>query len=250
MGGSASTFKKISVVIPAHNEENFIEGCILAILSAAELISLQVEVVVVLNRCTDSTQEIAEKYGAVCLVDESRCIAAVRNKGCFAASGDIVVTCDADSRLHKSSLKNVVNALGRPDIIGGGMRIVFDRRSLGIMTTQLVLDIAEKVTRLPCGAFWTTKDAFVAVSGFDETLTVAEDVYFAKKLKAFGKKLGKKYILLTGSPLLTSSRKFDYFGDWMLLKMIFVDFFKIRRSLKGIDTEFADEYFHDFNDKK
>lgn len=250
MSDIVGSLKKISVIIPAHNEENFIEGCILAILSAAELISLQVEIVVVLNRCTDRTQEIAEKYGAVCLMDESRCIAAVRNKGCFAASGDIVVTCDADSRLHKSSLKNVVNALSRLDIIGGGMRIVFDRRSPGIMLTQLFLDIGEKLTGLPCGAFWTTKNAFVAVSGFDETLTIAEDVYFAKKLKAYGKKYGKKYILLKGSPLLTSSRKFDYFGDWLLLKMIFVDFFKIRRSLKGVDTEFADEYFHDFNDKK
>lgn len=245
-----NSFKKISVVIPAHNEEKFIEGCILAVLSAAELVSIDVEIVVVLNRCTDRTQEIAEKYGAVCLVDESRCIAAVRNKGCFAASGDIIVTCDADSRLHKTSLKNALDMLNRPNIIGGGMRIVFDRRSPGIMMTQLFLDIGEKVTRLPCGAFWTTKSAFVAVSGFDETLIVAEDVYFAKKLRAYGKKLGKKYILLKDSPLLTSSRKFDYFGDWMLLKMIFIDFFKIRRSLKGIDTEFADEYFHDFNDKK
>lgn len=245
-----SSFKKISVIVPAHNEEKFIEGCILAILSAAELVSIEVEIIVVLNRCSDRTQEIAAKYGAVCLVDESRCIAAVRNKGCFAASGDILVTCDADSRLHKTSLKNVVDALSRPNVIGGGMRIVFDRRSAGIMMTQLFLDVAEKVTRLPCGAFWTTKEAFVAVSGFDEKLTVAEDVYFAKKLKAYGKKRGKKYIVLKGSPLLTSSRKFDYFGDWMLLKMIFIDSFKIRRSLKGIDTEFADEYFHDFNDKK
>ena len=246
----AIQFKKISVIIPAHNEEKYIEGGILAILDAAKSISLDVEIIVVLNRCTDRTQEIAEKYGAICLIDESRCIAAVRNRGCFAASGDIIVTCDADSRLHSNALENVLNALNQPNVIGGGMRIVFDRRSPGIMMTQLFLDIAEKVTRLPCGAFWTTKEAFVAVSGFDETLTVAEDVYFAKKLKAFGKKLGKKYILLKGSPLLTSSRKFDYFGDWMLLKMFFIDFFKIRRSLKGIDTEFADEYFHDFNEKK
>ena len=243
-------FEKISVIIPAHNEEEFIEGCLIAILSAAELVSVEVEIIVVLNRCTDKTQEIAEQYEAICIADESRCIAAVRNKGCFAATGDIIVTCDADSRLHKNSLMLVLKALSKNNIIGGGMRITFDRYSPGIRATQLLLDMAEKVTRLPCGAFWTTKSAFLAVSGFDESLTIAEDVYFAKKLKAYGKSISKKYILLKGSPLVTSTRKFDHFGDWMLLKMVFFDFFKIRRSLKGIDTAFADEYFHDFNDRK
>lgn len=245
-----ATFTKISVIVPAHNEEKFIEGCLRAILRSAEQISIALEIIVVLNRCDDATQTIAEQYNAICLTDESRCIAAVRNKGCLAATGDIIVTCDADSRLHPNALKNVIETLSQPRIIGGGMRIVFDRYSPGIRATQCMLDIAEKLTGLPCGAFWTTKEAFLAVSGFNEQLTVAEDVDFARKLKAYGKSISKKYILLKSSPLITSTRKFDHFGDWMVLKMIFFDAFRIRRSLKGIDTDFADEYFHNFNDKK
>jgi hypothetical protein len=88
------------------------------------------------------------------------------------------------------------------------------------------------------------------VSGFNERLPMGEDLDFAKRLRAYGRTVGGKYALLQGCPLLTSSRKFDRFGDWSFLRMMFLDALRIRRSMKGTDTEFVDEYFYDFNDKK
>ena len=50
-----------SVIIPAHNEEKYIGKCLEAIKEAAESVSpRRVQVIVVANRCTDSTAAIAE----------------------------------------------------------------------------------------------------------------------------------------------------------------------------------------------
>ena len=53
-----------SVVIPAHNEEQYIGKCLAAVCAAAEAVyPCRTEISVVANRCTDKTAEIAEKYG-------------------------------------------------------------------------------------------------------------------------------------------------------------------------------------------
>lgn len=43
---------RISVVIPAHNEEKYIGKCLESIIEASKLLKDQVEIIVVLNRCT------------------------------------------------------------------------------------------------------------------------------------------------------------------------------------------------------
>ncbi|WP_039913604.1 glycosyltransferase [Cellvibrio mixtus] len=241
--------KKISIIIPAHNEERYINGCLAAIVAASNNVHQTVEIIVVLNRCNDATEQIAKRYDAFTVVDGSRCIAAVRNRGIAEATGDILVTCDADSRLHPQSLALVVEALSKQDIIGGGMPIRYDRRSLGIRMSELCLDFAVKLTGLSAGAFWAAADTFRSVSGFDENLLIVEDVDLARRIKAYGKSQKKRYICLNKAPLLTSARKFDHFGDWSFFRMATLDAPRIWRSLKRIDTDFADEYFHDFNDQ-
>src|ERR1044072_734401 len=69
----------LSVAIPAHNEEKHIARCIESIVVAARYASQPVEVVVALNRCTDKTREISESLGARCVIEDKKCIAAVRN---------------------------------------------------------------------------------------------------------------------------------------------------------------------------
>ncbi|MBQ8927482.1 MAG: glycosyltransferase [Oscillospiraceae bacterium] len=54
-----------SVVIPAHNEEDYIVGCLRAVRHAAARVQPQsVEVIVVANRCTDKTAALAGRCGA------------------------------------------------------------------------------------------------------------------------------------------------------------------------------------------
>lgn len=237
----------ISVVVPAHNEEAYLSGCLAAICRAAEELGSPVEILVVLNRCTDRTEAIAKEFGARTLPDDSRCLATIRNRGVAASTGDIVVTCDADSRIHPSMLRDVVAALD-DGAVGGGVPVRFDRESAGIKATCLMFDAYSFLTGLSCGAFWTTRASFDEVGGFDESRPMGEDVDFANRLKRLGKPRGASYRTLRGAPLITSTRKFDHFGDWSFLRMMAFEGLRIRRSLKGVDTEFVDEYFYEFND--
>ena len=53
-----------SVIIPAHNEENYIGKCLEAVGRAAEKARpLETEVTVAANLCTDRTAEIARQHG-------------------------------------------------------------------------------------------------------------------------------------------------------------------------------------------
>ncbi|MGH8462583.1 MAG: glycosyltransferase, partial [Pseudomonas sp.] len=56
----------IAVVIPAHNEARRLGRCLKAVTAAAaqaEKAGQQVEVLVVLDRCTDTSAVVARQYG-------------------------------------------------------------------------------------------------------------------------------------------------------------------------------------------
>jgi glycosyltransferase involved in cell wall biosynthesis len=237
------------VVIPAHNEERYLPACLDAVRVAAARFGRPVEMLVVLNRCTDRSREAAEERGARCVEDQSRCLSTVRNRGIAAASAPMIVTCDADSRIHPDMLIFAEAEL-KAGAVGGGVPVRFDRVSTGIRATQFFLDLSVWLTGVSCGAFWATREAMDGVGGFDEGRPMGEDVHFAQKLKRWGKARGLAYRTLAKAPLVTSSRKFDAFGDWSFFRMLLFDAAKIRRSLKGKDTEFVDTYFYDFNDRE
>ena len=78
---------RISLIIPAHNEAEFLPACLEASRQAALRIDSSVEVIVVLNRCRDATEEIARRHGCLIAHEDSKNLAAIRNAGASVASG-------------------------------------------------------------------------------------------------------------------------------------------------------------------
>lgn len=244
-----------SVVIPAHNEEDYIGYCLNSIHAArkyAKIPENQVQIIVVCNRCTDKTAELAQKMGAEVCVNDDKCIAAIRNAGAKLAKGKILVTIDADSRMTKTSLIEIYRMLRSKEYIGGGTISTFDRWSLGIAASAAYVAInaapymIEQKAPLMCGMFWCLKRHFDEIGGFDETLVSLEDMDFAVRLKQLGEKLGRKYGVLKKSRIITSSRKFDEFGDWYLIKNRDLT----KAIFTGKDREAADKFYYDLRDKK
>lgn len=235
----------VTVVIPAHNEGAYIGKCLECVKAAASRIEPQeTEIIVVANRCTDDTAEVARSYGARVVTDESRCIAAVRNAGCRQARGQFLVTIDADSYMSAGALAEVCELLHSGKYIGGGAIPTFDRASLGIFFSTLVVAANLLPTMIREGGlsgamFWTYTKAFRVIGGFDETLVSLEDMDFAKRLKALGTAYGRKFGTLR-SKLLTSARKFDQFGDWYLLK----DYKTTKAIFTGRDREASDRFYY------
>ncbi|MFA6017191.1 MAG: glycosyltransferase family 2 protein [Patescibacteria group bacterium] len=98
---------KISVVIPAYNEEKRIANCLDSLMSQEEKPD---EIIVVDNNSSDKTIGIVKKYKKVILIQEKKQgITPTRNAGFNKASGDIIARCDADTVLPSNWIKNIKN---------------------------------------------------------------------------------------------------------------------------------------------
>ena len=241
-----------TVVIPAHNEEKYVRRCIHSIRAAEKFYGRKVEIIVVCNRCTDKTAEIALQCGARVLYNEERCIASVRNTGIFKAGGNVIVTIDCDNRMTKGTLKEIACLLSTGKYIGGGAQIRFERYSFPLYCNDYLCRAGFKITGLYCGIFWAEKKTFQKIGGFSE-IKAMEDVATAQKLKTYGKKCGKKYTVLRKNYLINSTRKYDDMGDWLYFKLMGKNFVPIMKSLFGDKTQLdklLDEIFYDYNDNK
>jgi len=177
----------ISVITPAHNEERLIETCLCSVKAAAKEISEEVEHVVVLNCCTDRTGEIAGEWGARVVTCNSRNLSRIRNKGAAVSKGDILITIDADSEMTSNMLREVLNKLDSGKYIGGGVKIVPERISLGIFCSLLVVAPFVLWHGVSAGMFWCLRKYYEAIGGFDEKLVCIEDIDFGKRLREYGK---------------------------------------------------------------
>ena len=80
-----------AVVVPAHNEEALLAGCLAAVRRAAVRCGIPVHVVVVADACTDRTAALATEAGAQVVHIEARSVGAAR------AAGFAEATTDADT---------------------------------------------------------------------------------------------------------------------------------------------------------
>ena len=105
-----------SIIIPAHNEEDYIEDVLVACYAQTFPIAL-FEIIVVDDGSTDKTREIVENFAAIkrdetlniiklIHYDTGHSAAFARNRGTEIASGEILVFQDADCIPHKDLLKN------------------------------------------------------------------------------------------------------------------------------------------------
>ena len=232
---------RISLIIPAHNESAFLPACLEAARQAAGRIDSTVETIVILNRCTDDTEAIARRHGCVIVREDAKNLSAIRNAGIAAATGEIIVTCDADSRMHPDSFMEILKHLDSGKVVGGGAMVLPERWSAGIVASAFAILPYLAFTGVSFGLFWFWKRDFEAIGGFDTRFVSVEDVDFARRLKAHGRKSGRSWGTLLRTPLVTSCRKFDQFGDWYLFRNPAF----VRKVFRGDDRKAADQFWYD-----
>ena len=224
---------KVSVIVPAHNEEKYVVRCINSVKQAASRVKCGVEIIVVCNRCTDRTAELAEARGARVVTDE------------------VIVTMDCDNRMTEDTLREVLGMLNSGRYIGGGAPLRFERYSFPLWLNDMMCRAGFKLTGLYCGIFWAEKSTFEAIGGFADK-KAGEDIVTAKNMRAYGKKLGKRYGCLRRNHLINSTRKYDDMGDWLYFKLIFKNAGAMIKAALGDRTDYdklMDELFYDYNGK-
>jgi len=231
-----------SIIIPARDEEHSLPACLASIKAALSNASTTAEVIVVLNRCTDNTARVAEAYRCRTARDESKNLSAIRNAGAAQARGRYLVTIDADSKMSPKMLSQIAICLENTGIVGGGVAILPERWSFGILATGMLLLPIALLYGISGGLFFCRKEDFTAIGGFNEQLSSVEDIDFARRLKAHGKRSGRKFKTLLRSYIITSCRKFDRFGDWYFVLRPWLTW----SLLKGRNQAAADVVWYDF----
>lgn len=97
---------KISVVIPAYNEEKNLPF-LLKSLQQQHFPKSEFEIIVVDNNSSDATADVAQGFGAKVVYEFRQGITYARDTGVRAAGGKIIVGTDADCILPKHFLSNV-----------------------------------------------------------------------------------------------------------------------------------------------
>jgi glycosyltransferase involved in cell wall biosynthesis len=122
----------VSIVVPFHNEEKHIEGCIKALL-ALDYDRDRYEILVVNNNSTDRSVEIVSRYPEVRLLDEKKPgDFAARNLGVKSASGELIAFTDSDTAPFSDWLHQARRAMENPEIALVVGNLQFSSHSLGM----------------------------------------------------------------------------------------------------------------------
>jgi glycosyltransferase involved in cell wall biosynthesis len=184
---------KISVIIPAFNEEKFLGNCLL---SLKEQDFKDFEIIVVDNNSTDRTSEIAKKFGAILISEKKQGVAFDRNKGAKIANGEILVFTDADTILPKNWLSRIKEEFEEDkELIAFGGSCQFYSGPISVKLASkfllkpfLILDksFSGGFNLMGCNMA-IKREAFFKVGGFNENLKLNEDVEISYRLREIGK---------------------------------------------------------------
>lgn len=199
----------ISFVIPAYNEERLLGRTLAAIDEAARSLGEPFEIVVADDASTDRTAEVATEFGAKVVPVHHRQIAATRNAGARAATGDLLLFVDADTMVTPQVVRAAVGAL-RAGAVGGGCTTRFEGR-LPLYGRILVATFAPfyRLLGLASGCFlFCTREAFLATGGFDENLYGAEEFVMSRALGRHGRFVVlREHVTTSGRKLRTHSAR-------------------------------------------
>jgi glycosyltransferase involved in cell wall biosynthesis len=233
---------KISIVIPAFNEERLLGESLVQIKSAANAfikIGWQTELIVCDNNSTDCTAEIARAAGAIVVFEPINQIARARNSGAAAATGDWLVFVDADSHPSAKLLADAADAIQSGKCLGGSATMRLDEKYFiaGIIT--LFWNLTSRWKKFFAGAFvFCEVNAFRKLGGFSHELFCAEELEFGQRLKKLAKGTGKYVVILHRHPLVTSARKMRLYSPLNHLWFLFRAIFDTRRAMGSRESAY------------
>ena len=215
---------KISVIVPAYNEEKLIVESLRAIKLAMSVFSARnwdTELIVCNNNSTDRTAELAINEGAKVVFEPINQISRARNCGAAAATGDWLVFVDADSFPTGELLNDAAEKIGTGRYVAGGCTVRMADTGIGLRFMTGLWNCISRAMKSVAGSFiFCDADAFRRVNGFSTELFAAEEIDLSKKLKRLSRQTRRKLIILHRFPLTTSARKFSLYSKRTHLRML------------------------------
>lgn len=203
-----------SIIIPAHNEENYISETLKS-LEQMDYLKEKFEVILVENGSTDHTNEIIQNFIRHCKIStktiflERNGVSLAKNTGASLVKRESqwLIFLDADTCLGKNFLNKLQDT-------------ILKNKDLSIIVTSLkpqtnsfkanawfsFYNFGRWVSQSSMSIQIVRKDVFEKIK-FDENLTFNEDLTLIKQAKKYG-----RFHFLWTSEVITSTRRFDKVG--------------------------------------
>lgn len=182
-------FPLVSVLIPIHNGEMFLEECLDSVVSQDYP---NYEVVVINDASTDNTGEILRSYKGIRVIDieKETALSNVLNRGLELCEGEYVARMDADDVMKPGRLSKQVAFLEEnPEvgIVGGTVEVInMDSKKIGVWK------YSDNSTRAKNSLWYTSafahpavmyrKDVVLQVGGYPKDTPTVEDIMLWFKL--------------------------------------------------------------------
>jgi len=204
---------KLSVVVPAFNEEKLLPRSLPAIRRAMAAFE-DAELIVCDNNSTDRTAELARAAGAKVVFEPINQISRARNTGAAAATGDWLLFVDADSFPSLDLFNEAKIAMASNRFLAGGATVAFPEGStLGARMAIGFWNAVSRAGRWAAGSFiFCEAGAFREAGGFSDELYASEELELFRRLKRLARRRGKRIVILDRHPLVTSDRKLELHG--------------------------------------
>jgi len=192
---------KLSVVVPAYNEEKLLAGTLACIHEAAR--GWSYELIVCDNNSTDRTADIARSAGARVVFEPVNQISRARNAGAAAASGDWLLFIDADCSPSRALFADLRDEIEKGACIGGGCTVRLAGAPPAVRFSVAAWNALSRTLSWAAGSFFFCEArAFRELGGFSHELYAAEEIDLSRRLKRRG-----RLVILHRHALVTSGRK-------------------------------------------
>lgn len=209
----------LSIIIPALNEAANLERHLPGLFRACP----DAEVIVVDGGSTDGTPDVVSRFPQAKLMVAPRCRARQMNAGAECASGEALLFLHADTTLPSDAPDAVMEALGRPDVVGGRFDVRFDSNRRIFTAVATMMNVRSRLSEISTGdqAIFVRRRVFEAVGGYAD-IPLMEDIDFTRRLKRRGR------LACLRLRVITSARKWEREGAlrtivlmWMLRFLYF-----------------------------
>jgi len=197
--------RSISIIIPAHNEESYLEQTLAALHRENYP---RFEIIVVANGCTDGTAEVAQGRCDRLIVLSQKNLGVARNLGARIAKGQILVFLDADTILEPMALRVIANDF-RKRHAAATLKGAPDSNRLRYSLLYAYKNFTHRtgLHRGSSGVIICWRKHFIQAGGFDEGLAVCENSELIRRLMRFG-----KYKFMADACATTSMRRYEQRG--------------------------------------
>lgn len=208
---------KISVIIPALNEEEVIEKTLRYLMNAPEI-----EVIVSDGGSMDQTVEIASRHARIVASKSGR--GNQMDAGAAEASGDILLFLHADTVLPENWKDEILLAMSDKRVVGGAFSLCIDSDRYSHKIIAAAANIRSRLTSMPYGdqGIFARRSVFESIGGFRD-IPIMEDVDLMQRLKRAGK------VVLLKDKVMTSARRWEKEGvvyttlrNWLLITLYYM----------------------------